>query len=137
MDIANKLKNKRKEHNLTQEQISQKLHVSRQTISNWETGKSVPDIYNLVELSNLYDISLDELIKEDIVMMKELKKENKVKKMINKLIMISGVGVLILAISFILPNPHVQDFARGMGIGLLSVSALASFLIKVLNQLYK
>lgn len=137
MDIANKLKNKRKEHNLTQEQISQKLHVSRQTISNWETGKSVPDIYNLVELSNLYDISLDELIKEDIVMMKELKKENKVRKMINKLIVISGVGLLILAISFILPNPHVQDFTRGMGIGLLSVSALASFLIKVLNQLYK
>lgn len=76
MDISTKLKDKRKQVGLTQEQIAQKLHVSRQTISNWETGKSIPDIYSLVELSNIYDISLDNLIKEDVVMMKELKKEN-------------------------------------------------------------
>lgn len=137
MDIANKLKNNRKQHGFTQEQISQKLHVSRQTISNWETGKSVPDIYNLVELSNLYDISLDHLIKEDVVIMNALKKENKEKQMINKLIMISGIGALILLSSFLVNNSHIQGFLLGLSISLLGISAVALVLIKLLRQLYR
>ena len=136
MDIANKLKDKRKESNLTQEQISQKLHVSRQTISNWETGKSVPDIYSLVELSNLYDISLDELIKEDIVMMKELKKEKQEKKMINLFIICGGVGILLLLISLLISNGHLQDFVRGISFGFLGASSFAMILTKILRKIY-
>ena len=86
MNISEKLKNNRKQAGLTQEEIAQTLHVSRQTISNWETGRSIPDIYSLVELSNIYDISLDHLVKEDIIIMNELKKGNKEKKIINRAI---------------------------------------------------
>lgn len=52
----------RKENGLTQEEIATKLKVSRQTISNWETGSAQPTIDKVIELSNLYDVSLDQLI---------------------------------------------------------------------------
>lgn len=57
--------------NLSQEELAEKVYVSRQTISNWETGKNYPDIHSLLLLSTLFDISLDQLIKGDIDMMKE------------------------------------------------------------------
>ncbi|MDT2813373.1 helix-turn-helix domain-containing protein [Vagococcus carniphilus] len=137
MDISTKLKDKRKQVGLTQEQIAQKLHVSRQTISNWETGKSIPDIYSLVELSNIYDISLDNLIKEDVVMMKELKKENQEKKILNSGIIISGVGILMMLLSILIPNDHIQSFCNGFGVGLLITGSTVLILVKILRKLYQ
>lgn len=59
MEIGKKLKEARLNRDLTQEVIAEKLNVSRQTISNWENEKSYPDIISVIELSNLYSISLD------------------------------------------------------------------------------
>lgn len=53
----------RKKNNYSQEQLAEKLHVSRQAISRWECGTAVPDTENLIEMGNLYGVSLDELIK--------------------------------------------------------------------------
>lgn len=64
MDIGNKIKNARINANLTQENVAEALGVSRQTISNWENEKTYPDIVSVVKLSDLYDISLDHLLKE-------------------------------------------------------------------------
>lgn len=64
MDIGNKLKQARTKANLTQEQVAEALGVSRQTISNWENEKTYPDIRSVVTLSNLYDVSLDYLLKD-------------------------------------------------------------------------
>lgn len=61
MEIGKKLKEARLNRDLTQEVIAEKLNVSRQTISNWENEKSYPDIISVIELSNLYSISLDDL----------------------------------------------------------------------------
>ena len=63
MEIGKKLKEARLNRDLTQEVIAEKLNVSRQTISNWENEKSYPDIISVIELSNLYSISLDDLLK--------------------------------------------------------------------------
>jgi len=71
MNISNQIKNYRKQKNLSQEELAEKIYVSRQTISNWETGKSYPDVHNLILLSTLYEISVDELIKGDVEIMKE------------------------------------------------------------------
>ena len=65
MEIGKKLKEARLNRDLTQEVIAEKLNVSRQTISNWENEKSYPDIISVIELSNLYSISLDDLLKGD------------------------------------------------------------------------
>lgn len=65
MDIGVKIKNARIKANLTQEQAAEALGVSRQTISNWENEKTYPDIVSVVKMSDLYDISLDRLLKEE------------------------------------------------------------------------
>lgn len=65
MDIGTKIKAARTEAKLTQEQAAEALGVSRQTISNWENGKTYPDIVSVVKMSDLYDISLDRLLKEE------------------------------------------------------------------------
>jgi Predicted transcriptional regulators len=66
--------------NLSQDELAEKIYVTRQTISNWENNKSYPDIHSLLLLSSLFDISLDQLIKGDIDIMKEEIKESELQK---------------------------------------------------------
>ena len=72
MDIGIKLKNSRTKAGMTQELVAEKIGVSRQTISNWENNKSYPDIISVIHLSDLYVVSLDELLKGDEKMMEHL-----------------------------------------------------------------
>lgn len=60
-----KLKMLRKENNLTQEELAEKLNISRQAITKWESGEGTPDIENLKQISIFFDITIDELVKED------------------------------------------------------------------------
>ena len=59
MEIGKKLKDARMKSGFTQENVSEKIRVSRQTISNWENEKSYPDIISVIELSNLYSFKHD------------------------------------------------------------------------------
>lgn len=72
MEIGSRLKNARSEHGLTQEQVAEELGVSRQSISNWENNRSYPDIVSVIKMSDLYSVSLDELLKEDKKMIEHL-----------------------------------------------------------------
>lgn len=63
MDIGKKLKRQRLKQGYTQQEAAEKMYVTRQTISNWENEKSYPDLQSVVRLSDLYKISLDELLK--------------------------------------------------------------------------
>ena len=65
MEISTLIKKSRNESGLTQEQAAESLGVSRQTISNWENGKSYPDIISVIKMSDLYSVSLDYLLKEE------------------------------------------------------------------------
>lgn len=56
--IADKIKNDRTIKKLTQEQVAEDLNVSRQTISNWENGKSLPNIVSIIRMSELYDLRM-------------------------------------------------------------------------------
>ena len=62
MSLGNNLFEARKKSGLSQESVAEKLGVSRQTISKWETNETIPDIYQSEKLSKLYNLSLDELI---------------------------------------------------------------------------
>lgn len=66
---------KRKELGMTQEQVAKLLHVNRQAVSNWERGKNYPDLDVLIELSRVYDLSLDLLIKGDADILKKVKED--------------------------------------------------------------
>ena len=63
MELGNQIKKYRKERSLSQDALAEKVYVSRQTISNWENDKSYPDVNSLVLLSEVFEISLDQLIK--------------------------------------------------------------------------
>ena len=71
MDLSHQIKKYRKQLAFSQEELAEKLYVSRQTISNWENERSYPDIHNLLLLSVLFDVSLDDLVKGDVEKMKE------------------------------------------------------------------
>lgn len=64
MDIGSKIKEARVAAQLTQEQSAEALGVSRQTMSNWENNKTYPDIVSVIKMSDLYNVSLDHLLKE-------------------------------------------------------------------------
>lgn len=66
MNLGNNLFQARKKSGLSQEAVAEKLGVSRQTISKWETDETVPDIYQSKRLAKLYNLSLDELIEFDV-----------------------------------------------------------------------
>jgi len=65
IDIANRLYEYRKQHNLSQEELAQRIGVSRQAVSKWERAESSPDTDNLIELARLYGVSLDDLLFTD------------------------------------------------------------------------
>ncbi len=71
MEIAAQIRKHRQQAGLSQEQLAQNIYVTRQTVSNWETGKSYPDIHSLLLLSSLFDVTVDQLIKGDIETMKQ------------------------------------------------------------------
>lgn len=77
MEISERLKEARQNTGLTQEQVAEKIMVSRVTVSHWENGKSLPDIVSLISLSDLYCISLDELVKGDSKMTEKIRKDAK------------------------------------------------------------
>lgn len=72
MELGKQIKKHRQEVQLSQEKLADRVYVSRQTISNWENDKSYPDVNSLVLLSEIFQISLDNLIKGDIEVMKDV-----------------------------------------------------------------
>ena len=101
MEIGQKLKNARTASGLTQELVAEKLGVSRQTISNWENEKSYPDIVSVIALSDLYSISLDDLLKGDQNMMEHLEQSTNLVKSNQKLIaaILLNIFIVILLIA--------------------------------------
>lgn len=65
MTFAEKLKELRKQNGISQEQLAEKIYVSRQAITKWESGNGIPDIENLISISNLFNESLDSLLSEE------------------------------------------------------------------------
>ena len=96
MDISERLKEARQNIGMTQDQVAEKIMVSRVTISNWENGKSLPDVVSLISLSDLYSISLDDLLKGDSKMTEKVKKDAKDAN--NNKRLIRGTAILVIAV---------------------------------------
>lgn len=94
MKIGDKLKNARLKKSMTQEEVAEKLFVSRQSISNWENNKTYPDIGNVIALSDLYQISLDELLKGSDNFMKHLEESTNIVESNKKLIFIIVIALI-------------------------------------------
>ena len=81
MELGKQIKMHRQEVHLSQSELANRVYVSRQTISNWENDKSYPDVNSLVLLSEIFQISLDNLIKGDIEVMKDVIQKEEIEKM--------------------------------------------------------
>lgn len=108
--IGNFLKELRKEHNLSQEQLADRFNVSSRSVSRWENGKTMPDISLMIELADFYDIDIRDLLrgerksekmeenlKETLVMVADYTEAEKAK--ILKKVYICGQGVVITSIA--------------------------------------
>ena len=118
MEIGKKLKNARVQSGMTQENVAEKINVSRQTISNWENEKSYPDIISVIELSNLYSISLDVLLKGD-------------EKMIGAIIVNIIVVVMLITLNMFIPDNHYFL----VGIFCFMVITLSALLYQIIKKI--
>lgn len=108
MDIKDKLKQKRQEAGLTQKELAEILHVSRQTVSSWEVGRTYPDLEILVAISELYKTPLDDLLKEDSRIVEDITK--KVKKSERRKVLNIVLAALLLIVAGLAISNGIQRF---------------------------
>ena len=119
MEIGKQIKKYRKEMELSQDELAEKIFVSRQTISNWENNKNYPDVKSLLLLSSLFNVSLDILIKGDLEEMKEKIKTEDIAGFKRE----SNIFSILLLCTILLPVPLVVSIGyTGLGIwGLIAI----------------
>ena len=110
MEIGNRIRTMRMQLNLSQEELAEKIYVSRQTISNWENDKSYPDINSLLRLSEVFALSLDHLIKGDVQQMKEKIEQKDIRKLKKH----GNIYAVLVAITLI-SLPILMHFLKFLG----------------------
>lgn len=113
MEVGKQIKKYRKEQSLSQDVLAEKIYVSRQTISNWENDKCYPDINSLVLLSEIFHVSLDQLIKGDVKTMKKQINQADLKNFNH----LSRIFTAMLLAAIITPIP-LFHFLSYIGIGI-------------------
>ena len=112
MDISNQIKTRREAMGLSQEQLAEKLYVSRQTISNWERDKTYPDVQSLLMLSVLFDTSIDTLVKGDVTVMEEAVERDR-KRMGTRMLWLAVLMLALLVLAFALILSPAFAWMRG------------------------
>lgn len=126
MEIGVQIKKYRTNIMLSQEELANKIFVTRQTISNWENNKSYPDIHSLLLLSSLFNVSLDQLVKGDIdIMRKEIGKEEH--KKFNHVANVFTVLCIVDIVSFI----PLAVFMKGLGLIIWTVISIITFIYSI------
>ena len=124
MNIANQILNIRKEQKLTQEEFGRLFYVTRQTVSNWENGKSYPDLQILVDISNKFEISLDTLLKGDSKMVKAIDRERILGTLKHEKSIIdffTGAGTGIVASCLLSPSSTIRTIAIIIGLIMIAI----------------
>ncbi|WP_125704725.1 helix-turn-helix domain-containing protein [Lacticaseibacillus daqingensis] len=135
MSIGEQLQQARKAQHLTQAQLAEQLHVTRQTISNWEVGRSYPDLASVVLLADTLTLSLDQLLKGDVRMMNDAKHKEQERQ--NARLLYWGTQLSTLMIVGIIAAFALNWPGSAMGhltqLGLLAV-LLVSIAVSLLAQ---
>lgn len=131
MELGSQIKKHRMNLHLSQEELAEKVYVSRQMISNWENDKSYPDVHSLILLSEVFKISLDILIKGDIEQMKEQIHSEDIRKFKKQ----SAIFAVLLISTILLFIP-LYDFLgyAGVAVWLALFSATMYFAVCIEKQ---
>lgn len=100
MDLGKKILELRKKNKLSQEQLAEKLDVTRQTISNWELNETTPDINQAKEISKIFNISLDDLVDNDVknIVVEKISNTERLAGILINILKFIGIGLLVLII---------------------------------------
>ena len=108
--LGKQLKLHREQKGYSQNQIAEYLGTTRQTISNWETEKFYPDILYVLQLSDLYQVSLDELLKGDEHMIQHLEDSTNTVKSNRKILLAFICNICLLFLFFIFVTPISKSY---------------------------
>jgi len=100
MELQTQIKKYRNALSLSQDELAEKIFVSRQSISNWENGKTYPDIRSLLLLSEVFGVSLDQLVKGDIEIMKKAITEQDIAIFRRDSYILAGFMILLVLLPF-------------------------------------
>lgn len=125
MTFGQKLKKLRSENNLTQEQLADMLFVTRTAISKWETDNGYPSIDSLKAISNLFGISIDELISDADIENKKLLDKKNARKMYYVAVAFLGITVLFTLLAYFLKITYFNIVSMGGLIGYLAFALLS------------
>lgn len=114
MDIGNQIRERRARLGLSQDELAQKLYVSRVTISHWETGKTLPDVQSMLLLANLFDTTIDELVRGDVDEMREMVKrsEQRTKVFAVALATVEVIVITALAVTAVAGREYLEPVLR-------------------------
>ena len=133
MDLGKKIIEMRKNAKLSQEQLAEKLNVTRQTISNWENNKFYPDIDALVKISKYFKISLDDLLSYDDKVLEYLKDSTDIVKSNKKLLYAILLNIFIFILFIIIgitANESITIIIITFTVSIISFSYLFYQIIK-------
>lgn len=133
MEISKCIKDARQNNNISQESLAEQLGVSRQTVSSWETGKSYPDIVSVIKMSDIFNISLDKMLKEDKNLVNNIQEKMDTVKS-NKSIVFTILFAIIIfggmhLIQTFVDIPKIDNLYLNIGV-------LIAFIIGVLTYLF-
>ena len=129
MDVGEQIKKYRGELKLSQEAFAEKIYVSRQTISNWETGKNYPDINSLLRMSEIFGVSVDVLLKGDVEKMQKIVNETDIEDFRK----ISRIFTILFCLTLVTPIP-LAKYLKWAGFGLWLLLASVSMGVALLVE---
>ena len=127
MDIGNQIRERRQRLGLSEDELAQRLYVSRVTVSHWETGRTLPDVQSMLLLANLFGTTIDEMVRGDVDEMREMvEKSEQQRKAIA--IALGAVEVTVIAVLAFIATAG-RDYLDSALRLLLSVLVLASAVV--------
>ena len=144
MEISKCIKDARQNNNISQESLAEQLGVSRQTVSSWETGKSYPDIVSVIKMSDIFNISLDKMLKEDKNLVNNIQEKMDTVKS-NKSIVFTILFAIIIfggmhLIQTFVDIPKIDNLYLNIGVLIVFIVGVLTYLFsnvyvgKFLNQ---
>lgn len=114
MDIGNQIRERRQRLGLSQEELAQRLYVSRVTVSHWETSKTLPDVQSMLLLANLFGTTIDELVRGGVDEMREMveKNERRTKTFAVALAAVEVVVITALAVTAVAGRDYLEPVLR-------------------------